>query len=224
MGQPPSSPHSTSDPTPTDDRQAAVRALRRHHAGTLQLHERVAQVKMVIEAATGRIVMPVEPTFAAAGAEMLLWMPAESDWDVQASVLARPVERPEGSEAVDRWRAYHGETSLSAWVACDIEGVKTESGVFGDEAQQPNALGRGEYPLIKRANADRERLAAACKRHAATAVADAMCVGVDLFGIDVKARFGIVRLEFAPGIVAGTPEVCGREIDRLLGVSAGGRV
>ena len=55
-----------------------------------------------------------------------------------------------------------------------------------------------------------------------TIVPDALCVGVDPFGIDVKARFGIVRLEFPPGIVAATPEACAREIDRLLGPPIGG--
>jgi hypothetical protein len=207
-----------------DDRFAGVRALRRHHAGTLALHERIAQIKLILEASTGRIVMPVEPTFAAAGgggAEMLLWLPAESDWDLQASILPHPIDRPEASEAVDRWSAYHGATSLSTWVACDIDGLKTESGVFGPEVQQANPLGRAEYPLIKRANADKTRLIAACKAHAATIVPDAMCVGVDPFGIDVKARFGIVRLEFPPGIVATTPEACSRELDRLLGIANG---
>jgi hypothetical protein len=207
----------TPDPV-ADDRHAAVRALRRHHSGTLALHERISQVKIILDAATGRIVMPVEPTFAASGTDMLLWLPAESDWDAQASITARPIARPESSEAVDRWGAYHGATTLTAWVECDIEGLKTETGVFGTEAQQPNPLGRAEYPLIKRGNASRDKLIAACKKHAATAVPDALCVGVDPFGIDVKARFGIVRLEFPPGIAATTPESCAREIDRLLGL------
>src|SRR5438552_7236684 len=44
------------------ERQAGIRALRRHHSGTLQYHERVTQVKLIVEASTGQIVMPVEPT------------------------------------------------------------------------------------------------------------------------------------------------------------------
>src|SRR3982751_1049507 len=88
-----------------DERHAGVRMLRRFHQGTLQFQERVAQVRFILEAATGQFVMPVEPTFAAHGGvpeSMLLWMPAESDWDAQASVTVRPIERPESVEAVDR--------------------------------------------------------------------------------------------------------------------------
>jgi hypothetical protein len=208
--------------SPADDRFAGVRALRRHHQGTLQFHERVAQVKLVVEGLSGQIVMPVEPGFAISGEEMLLWLPAESDWDAQASVVIRSIDRPEAIEAVDRWRAYHGETSVSAWIRAEIDGLKTESGVYGDEVQRPNALGRAEYPLIRRANADRAKLIGACKLHAATLVPDAQCVGVDPFGIDVKARFGIVRLEFPPGIIAETTEACEKQIDRLLDVGGGG--
>jgi len=210
-----------------DDRHAGVRALRRHHEGTLQHHERVQQVRLVIEASSGRIVMPVEPALAAAGAEgaeMLLWLPGESDWDAQASIVPRPIDRPESVEAVDRWAAYHGTTTLTAWARCELDGLKTEVQVFGPEdVQIPNALGRDEYPLIRHANTERERLCAACKKHAAVPVADPLCVGVDPFGLDVRARFGIVRLEFPPGIEASTADAARREIDRLLGPVGAGR-
>ncbi len=209
--------------TTPEDRFAGVRALRRHHQGTLQFYERVAQVKLVLEGASGLFTLPVEPPFAIAGAEMLLWLPAESDWDIQASLIIRPIDRPESLESVDRWRAYHGDTSLSTWVRAEIDGLKTQTHVFGHEVQQPNPFGRAEYPLIRRANADRARLIAACKAHAATLVPDAQCVGVDPFGIDVKARFGIVRLDFPLGIHAATPEACEKQIDWLLSTGTGGR-
>ncbi len=202
-----------------DDRSAGIRALRRHHRATLQHHERVSEVKFVLEAATGQVVMPVEPGFASDDiSSLLLWLPAESDWDMQAVVNPRHIDRPEASEAVDRWKAYHRSTSLSIWIRGEIEGVKTETAVFLiEDVQVPNPFGREEYGLIRRANADRGALAAACKQHAATLVTDPLCVGADPYGIDVRARFGIVRLEFPPGIEAATPERCQQEIDRLLG-------
>lgn len=206
-----------------DDRNAGIRALRRHHRATLQHHERVSEVKFVLEAATGQVVMPVEPGFASDDINsLLLWLPAESDWDMQAVVNPRPIERPEASEAVDRWKAYHGLTSLAIWVRGEIEGIKTEAAVFLiEDVQVPNPLGREEYGLIRRANADRVALAAACKLHAATLVIDPLCVGADPYGIDVRARFGIVRLEFPPGIEAATSARCQEEVDRLLRGSNG---
>jgi hypothetical protein len=218
---PPTEPREIPPATP-EDRFGPIRALRRHHQGTLQFHERVAQIKLVLEGASGQYVLPVEPPFAINGAEMLLWLPAESDWDIQASLIIRPIDRPESVEAVDRWRAYHGDTSLSTWIRAEIDGMKSEFGVFGHEVQQPNPLGRAEYPLIRRASADRARLIAACKTHAATLVPDAQCVGVDPFGIDVKARFGIVRLDFPLGINAATPEACEKHIDWLLSTASAG--
>lgn len=206
-----------------DDRSAGIRALRRHHRATLQHHERVSEVKFVLEAATGQVVMPVEPGFASDDvSSLLLWLPAESDWDMQAVVNPRQIARPEASEAVDRWKAYHGSTSLSIWIRGEIEGVKTRTAVFLiEDVQVPNPLGRDEYGLIRRANADLAALATACKQHAATLVTDPLCVGADPYGIDVRARFGIVRLEFPAGIEAATPTRCQEEIDRLLGGAKG---
>ncbi len=210
----------------SDDRHSGIRALRRHHRATLQHHERVAEVRFVLEAASGKVVMPVEPGFAGENVEsVLLWLPAESDWDMQAVVNPRPIDRPEASEAVDRWKAYHGSTSLTVWVRGEIEGVKTKQAVYLiEDVQMPNPLGRGEYALIRRANAEQSALAAACKSHAATLVSDPLCVGADPYGIDVRARFGIIRLEFPPGIEGATVTRCEQEIDRLLsGAQAGGR-
>ena len=217
---PPPPPSQSHAPDATPDEHAGVRTLRRFHQGTLQFYERVAQIRLVLEGSSGQVVMPVEPPFAIAGAEMLLWLPAESDWDAQASLIIRPIDRPESVEAVDRWRAYHGDTSLSTWVRAEIDGMKTPTNVFGHEVQRPNPLGRAEYPLIRHAGADKARLIGACKAHAATLVPDAQCVGVDPFGLDVKARFGTIRLEFPPGVNAATPEACEKQIDHLLGIGS----
>jgi hypothetical protein len=203
---------------PSEVRAAGLRALRRYHEGALAWFERRADVRFVVEASTGRLVMPLEPALAKAGSEeMVLWMPSESAWAAHAAVLPAPIERPEACEAVDRWAAYHGRTSLTAWARCRVDGLKTESFVWGREAlESPNPLGRAEYALIKRANSDLPALAIACKRHAATPVAEPLCVGVDPYGLDVRARFGVLRLEFPDGIEARSPDACAAQIDHLL--------
>lgn len=175
-------------------------------------------MKFIIESSTGHVVLPVEPGFATSGEEVLIWSPKEDDWDAQISMVVRPIDRPESVEAVDRWAGYHGSTSMTTWIRGEVDGIKTRDRVFsGDEALMPNALGRGEYALIKHANADRERLGSAAKRLLGLSVADPLCVGVDPWGMDVRARFGILRLEFPEGITARTPEAAKREIDRVLG-------
>lgn len=218
-GHPKTPPPSDPD-TPADGRFADLRMLRRYKEGALGYFERRADVKFIIEAASGKLVLPVEPGFAKAtsGAEFLLFLPTESDWVMHLALEPALIERPESEESCDRWRGHHGQPTGNHWIRCAISGGKTESSVFdGESVQVPNALGRAEYPLIRYANADRALLSAACKKHGAMLVADPQCVGVDPFGIDVKARFGILRIEFPPGIVADTPDLAQREIDRLFG-------
>jgi len=220
-----STPAHEFDDSPADARHLGLRVLRREHEGVLIYFERRADVKFIVESgggSAGGLVMPVEPGFAKAGqgqsVEMVLFCPSESDWSLQISLQVTEIDRPESEECVDRWIGYHGPTTQTTWIRCAIDGGKTETAVFGpEEIVAPNALGRAEYPLIKKANADRNRLAAACKAHAAIIVADPQCVGVDPLGLDIKARFGIIRLEFALGLYADTPDLASREIERMLG-------
>lgn len=214
-------PDSSSSPSQTRPPMSrGVRLLRTYHEGTLQYLERRAEVRFVVEAATGQLLLPVESALANSGEDMVIWCPREDDWEVQISFLARVVDRPESLEGTDRWLAYHaasGMASKMTWVRGEIEGLKTRDAVYGPEdCVAANPLGRGEYALIKRMNADRDALSHAVKRHHGITPADPLCVGVDPWGVDVRARFGIVRLEFADGIAALTPEAAQREVERLL--------
>jgi hypothetical protein len=209
------------DPDPSEVAHAGLRLLRRHHEGTLGYFERRSSVKFILEPSTGKIIMPIEPGFAKAGAgesvQMVLMAPSEQDFDIQVSLMPIIIERPESEEGVDRWAGYHGKVSETNWVRSSIEGGKADIGVFDPEQlETPNPLGRDEYALIRQVNADRERLARACKAHAGTLVADPLCVGVDPLGFDVRARFGIVRVEFPVGIYASTKDAAAAQIDRIL--------
>ena len=66
----------------------------------------------------------------------------------------------------------------------------------GESLTRPNPLRAGEARLVKQLNTDRASLARLCKQRARLDVADPLCVGIDSFGLDVRARFGIVRIEF----------------------------
>ncbi len=216
MGETGSRSPSAQDPT-----SRGVRWLRLHHEGVLQYLERRADVRFIVEPATGQLLLPVEPGMARAGEEMLLWAPSEDAWDVQIALLARVVDRPESVEGVDRWQAYHagsGSAALMTWVRGEVEGIKARDQVFGaDECVSINTLGRAEYALIKSINSDREALARGIKRSLGVAgSSDMLCVGVDPHGIDVRARFGILRVEFAEGLTVKGVEQAEREIARLL--------
>lgn len=201
---------------------AGLRSLRRFHEGVVSLHERTADIRFVFESTTGQIIMPVEQGMAKSGQDMTLWMPAESQWLLHAALIPRLIDRPESVEAVDRWAAYHGKSSLTFWIRCEIDGLKSRdggpAGVFTQEqVQLPNEFGRAEYPLIRRCNSDITTLSLAIKRHAAMSVLDPLCVGVDGLGLDIRARFGIIRLEFPEGVHVRTPAQAEAQIDHLLG-------
>jgi hypothetical protein len=80
----------------------------------------------------------------------------------------------------------------------DIESVKCVGFVVdGADLNTINTLHADETALCRELNADPARLAAMCLRETRTSVADPVAVGVDPFGIAVRARFGVVRVEFA---------------------------
>jgi hypothetical protein len=219
----------TSSPTPPSPRDPApdgLRLLRRYHEGTLQHQERRAEVCFILEASTGQIVLPTEPGMAGeAGAELVLHLPDEITRDLQLAITPAAITRPEAEEAVDRWQAYHGGSGIRpharVWLRCAIEGGKRPNSpgdVYGPETLvRPNALRKGEARLVKALNADRDRLARVCKAFARLDVADPLCVGVDPFGFDVRARFGIVRVEF--DLEAATAEQAEGLIAALAGRS-----
>lgn len=208
-----------------DDRPEShcLRLLRRFREATLAFNDRRAPVQFVIDRATGRLVMPVEPA-AARHADLTLYAPSESDCDITILLAPSPIPRPEGSEAVDRWSVYHGPALTAVtWTASRILGIKsmtdTESTVMDEHALTiPNALGSAEFRIVRTANADRPLLARAARAIAAIDLDDAVCVGADPDGIDIRAPFGIVRLEF-PYAAADIPTA---ELMLTALLSAGG--
>mgnify|MGYP000022017323 CR=1 FL=1 len=178
-----------------------LRLLRRFRDATLAFGDRTAPVSLVIDRTDGRIVMPVEAA-AATHPEFTLHLPSQTDCDATALVIPSRIERPEGCEAVDRWSVYHGIAPASAvWTASRVLGIKSahdasESCMDESALTVPNGLGTAEFRLIRAANADRAQLARAARGIAGIDLDDASCVGVDPDGLDVRAPFGIVRLEF----------------------------
>lgn len=203
----------------------AARSLRRYHEGVLALAERSAPVRFIIDgAAPGvELVLPVETGFAAAE-DLLLIAPDEPTWVWQASLTPTPIARPEIEDAVDRWAAYHGKCPpRSVWIRATLTGLKAQ-GLLGEhpvwregEVSTTNLVRPAEGRALKRLNADRPLLARACKNHGPADVTDPLAVGVDPFGIDVRVRFGILRLEFPEHVVIKDPEQLERAVEFTLG-------
>ena len=103
-------------PSGNDDTRDGLRLLRRYHEGTLQYHERRAEVRFVIDGRTGDLILPTDPGFGGelGGSEVVLHLPDEIHRDLQLSATVEVIPRPESEESVDRWNAYHAASGGGA--------------------------------------------------------------------------------------------------------------
>lgn len=196
---PPPPPSPESRETHAGPEHDAGRCLvRRFTRGILAFGDRRADARFIIDGATGTPVLPVEPA-ASRCSELRFHLPAEADEVCQLLLTPAVIPRPEADEAVDRWAAYHGRSPSSVWVRCAIEAAKTADTVYdGAELTAPNPLrGLPEARLVKRLNAELPLVALACKRLTGLELAEPRVVGIDPLGFDIRARFGVVRMEFA---------------------------
>lgn len=206
-----------SDHTPT--LETALLALRSHRQGVLFIAETATPVRFVIDGRTGGLVLPLSGSLihapGAEGEPCTLMAPEESDEALQLLVAVAELE-PHREEARDRWQAYHGPPRVNRWAELTVESAKLGGEVFdGEPFVAPNPLRAAEAALCKRLNADRSALAEACRRAVGMAPAEPVAVGVDPYGFDVRARFGVLRVEFSGP--AADAEAAAASIDRVLG-------
>jgi hypothetical protein len=173
----------------------AAAHLRRNREGVLLADNLAIPVRFVVEGEAGRIVFPADGTIMGAE-ELVLFVPGEApenDNELQLLLSAGLASE----SAADRWRAYHGQPTFQSFGSFAIEDSKFDGVVVEAAISGPSPLVPIEGRLCKRLNADRARLAKACLRISGVEVKEPLAVGVDGHGVDVRARFGIVRIEFA---------------------------
>ncbi len=114
-------------------------------------------------------------------------------------------------EACDRLITYHGRAEEARFAALEVLDAKWERGEIDIESLiTANPVRREEGKLCRGLNADRGRLGAMVRRRLGREVMEPTAVGVDAWGVDVRTRTGLVRLEFdsaiEPGAVGATIE------------------
>lgn len=190
-------PHSEREPEykPED----LLRRLRQHHEGVLTFEGVAESVRFVLDPATGQPVLPV-PTRAFDAEALSLFAPDDAlDNPDCLQLLATPaLVDPERDEACDRFAAYFGKPLHARWARLEVQSLKRLDHVIdGDLVRLANPLRRCEGALCRHANVSPELVARACERQTGTKPEQPLVVGVDPWGADVRARFGILRLEFA---------------------------
>lgn len=175
--------------------------------------DRADPVRFVLDPATGQPVLPVHGDVPVSD-DVTLLIPDESDDALQLLCTPTPLD-PARCEACDRHLIFFGKPALPNWVMLEIEAAKCREGTAdGADIVRPAPLHRVEPSLLKLLNADRAALHHACHRLAGVAPEEPLAVGVDEWGVWVRARFGAMRLPFTSH--APTEPAAGEQIRVLL--------
>lgn len=207
---PPTTPPDSQQPTHAD----AARVVRRHTRCVALADETPFDCRFLIDGSTGELVLGTEQ--AVLDAEQLVLCLPDDTFEADATMLVH--HRPATEDQwTDRHMAYHPDHRPPRWARAVIDAVRLRSGevVAGDRLGLPNPLLGVEPALCKRLNADRDALRELCLLLTGVEPEEPTAVGVDRLGIDVRARFGIVRVEL-PAPCEDTDEAA-RVIEALIG-------
>jgi hypothetical protein len=176
----------------------AYRFLRSCTTGDLRFDEHLRSIRFVV-APQGQLVAPVMVAMLTA-LETVLFVPEYSERAMELLVTLQAFdEHGESGALADRWRIYHGEPEDVRWALIDIETARREELVIdGAALMRPNPLSSDEATLCREMNRSRpEDLRRICLTAAGLEVEHPVMVGIDPFGIDVRRRFDVVRVEAA---------------------------
>lgn len=179
-----------------------IAALHANLEGEFQFDEHLRPMKIVI-APDGRVVGPVMVAMLQA-AETTLFLPQADDDSLQLLVTLEPFkeEGPDGALA-DRWRIYHGEPEDVNWAVFSIDAAKYLGAVVDGQALRvPNPLSEDEPRLCRLMNHKQPEALARFCRGAGFEIESPVMVGIDSYGVDVRARFGVVRIESKARLVS----------------------
>lgn len=169
--------------------------LRSYTTGTLLSDGTPTPVLYIIDPSDGALIMCVEQESFDAD-DIVLVVP-EDRFDAPMRVTMMLDEEPE-SHASDRYLAYHTRQDRARWARGRIGFAKIDSGgvADGEALMKPNPLNSSIGTLCKRLNSDRKALREVCKLLAHVSIEQPTAVGVDDEGFDVRAEFGVVRVQW----------------------------
>ena len=99
----------------------------------------------------------------------------------------------------DRWQAYHGEPPDTQWAIVTIDAARFhEQFIEGDALCRENPFASHEVEICKELNNQQDLVRSICVSKTNVEIPAPFVVGVDPLGIDVRATFGIVRIQAEP--------------------------
>jgi hypothetical protein len=207
-----------------DEQFEARRRLLAHLAGMLVCDDGAEPARLVVADAGGSVTLPMHRDLDEAG-HWSFAAPQELDPAIELSLepldpSAHELPEPDEIEA-DRWLAYHGSTPPGCRLVslgCAFARYADEEGRthVAEDVLTPNPLRPHVPALCKLLNADRARLAEACARVTGVRPESPIAVGVDEWGVHVRAAFDVLRLPFSE------PAMDGPSAQRAFGEVLGG--
>lgn len=188
--------------------------IRSHTGGTLLCDGTPTPASYIIDPSSGELVLCVEHEMLGAD-DCVLAIPEDS-FTCPIRVTLAIEEMPE-SIASDRYLAYHLRQDRPLWARGRIAFAKIDSGgvADGEALMTPNPLNDAIPHLCKRLNADQFALREVCKLMTGARIDEPVAVGVDDEGSDIRADFGVVRMNW-PSPVMDADE-CELVIASLIG-------
>ena len=185
-------------------------------SGDLRFDEHLRPLRYVF-APDGRLIAPVMVAVLHA-AETVIHVPVADQTAMELLVCMTEFEEegPEGALA-DRWRIYHGEPEDVRWASMTIDLARFHGMVIDGEAlEAPNPLAALEPSLCGEVNREHlDALRSTLSAHLDIEAEDPRMVGLDPRGIDIRARFDVVRLPFDQ--ILDDPETAREVVLGLLG-------
>lgn len=175
--------------------------VRSFSRGTLRADGDIAEVRFVTRRETGSPAVPLGKTQLEAD-ELVLFLPDDRFGALEVLVEQTPLEGLAAEISRDRYLAYHRRVDSGRFAELAVVSGRADDRVFdGDQLAGPSPIAAAEPALCKRLNADPDGLRAlthhlAGGRGLAEPPSEALCVGVDGAGADVRIAFEVVRIEW----------------------------
>lgn len=192
--------------------------------GTLRADGRPREVRFVVRRATGGPVLPLDREQLDAD-DLILFLPDDRFGSLETLVDVAPIDGLDAEIERDRYLAYHRRVDVGRFTELAVVSGRADDAVFdGDELARPSPIAAAEPVLCKRLNADPAGLRAlthhlAGGRGLAEAPSEALCVGVDDAGADVRIAFEVVRIEWPKPVTS--KDEAEAMIDALLRAEGG---
>jgi hypothetical protein len=201
------------------------RLIHRTHEGLLSHSGVIDRVRIVLSHATGLPIMAVPPAaIELSGDEVVLHLPDDAHDSVHLAGSLEELGARNDADA-DLWIAHFVSPEhrrfarLTVDVARRVDLVIEGPEVFTPPTLSLGAIGRA----VKRVNADPARLLDICEQRGGVRPEAARCLNADAFGISIRVRFGIVRVEFdASSAPATSDDALALAIESLLARSIPG--